>query len=255
VFLGGSGSSGSGGGKESSASKCPDDMAYIAGATFQMGSDEDDSSDNEVHQVKLSAFCMDKYEFTNADLKRLKKAVTDLGTGILWPPDPVSDFGGDDQPLVNVNWNEADAICKELGKALPTEAQWEHAAKTDRDCEYGTKSCNIDPTQADACFSPNGSDPKEATCEVGSTNKPNSFGLHDMSGNVWEWVADWYEDSYGAEAVADPTGPDSGTYKVLRGGSWFLYYHPFLRAAFRLSSAPDYRGNIIGFRCAASPQN
>jgi formylglycine-generating enzyme required for sulfatase activity len=220
-------------------------MVLIKGGTFNMGTDDPDpilANAKPVHSVTLSKdFCMDEHEFTNRD-----KGMS-VFAGFTWPPVyGDSNFTHDNQPLINVNWNEAKAICEKQGKRLPTEAEWEYAAKGGaNEYEYGTSDGSL--TDNNACWK------KTKTCDVMSY-QPNIFGLYDMSGNVWEWVSDWYGD-YKSTAVTDPTGPLSGTYRVFRGGSWGSVNPGFLRAAIRYYDYPGLRRYGIGFRCVAAPQD
>jgi formylglycine-generating enzyme required for sulfatase activity len=150
------------------------------------------------------------------------------------------------------------------GYRMPTEAEWEYACRAGTTTDYyWGKSCPItthaDTVAADsnAVWSNNSyalgsSSPDYGTHKVGS-KKPNAWGMYDMSGNVWEWVNDWYG-SYTAGSQTDPTGPTSaGTHRVLRGGGWNYYYDYYLRSAYRYGYGPAYRNYDIGFRLASRP--
>jgi formylglycine-generating enzyme required for sulfatase activity len=174
----------------------------------------------------------------------------------------------DAHPVVNVSWNDAVAFCKWLSKKegktyrLPTEAEWEYACRAGTTTRYYSgddpetlaKVANV----ADATFKATlpdwigtlkASDGYVFAAPVGQF-KPNSFGLYDMHGNAWQWCADWYDkDYYGKSPVVDPKGPDTGTVRVLRGGSW----HDgsiYVRSAVRDRNSPDYRDYNSGFRVA-----
>jgi formylglycine-generating enzyme len=176
----------------------------------------------------------------------------------------------DEHPVVNVTWNDAITFCEWLSRKegktyrLPTEAEWEYA------CRAGTRTrwyCGDEPKQlaevanvADATFQakfPGAtairvSDGHLFTAPVGRF-RPNGFGLHDMHGNVWEWCADWYAPEYYATSrVTDPAGSDSGTSRVLRGGSW-NHGPGESRSAVRTGIFPRGRGNVMGFRVARNP--
>jgi formylglycine-generating enzyme len=175
---------------------------------------------------------------------------------------------GDDQPVVNVSWNDAVAFCQWLSRKekiayrLPTEAEWEYACRAGSTTLY---SCGDDPeglatvanvsdATARETFSSwsgiSGRDGHVFPAPVGSF-QPNAFGLFDMHGNVWEWCRDWFGESYYAKSPEkDPGGPPTGTVRVFRGGSW--YDAPSLcRSAFRYWDVPTYRDYFLGFRVAA----
>ncbi|MGC8926285.1 MAG: formylglycine-generating enzyme family protein, partial [Calditerrivibrio sp.] len=151
--------------------------------------------------------------------------------------------GRGDHPINCVDWNQANAYCQWAGKQLPTEAQWEKAARgTDgRIYPWGN-----DWDASKACFN------QSSTCAVGSYPQGASpYGVMDMAGNVWDWCADWYDENYYASSPDhNPTGPDSGQYRVVRGGSWGLDITMRLRASYRWYSVPS--GGYVdfdGFRC------
>jgi len=178
----------------------------------------------------------------------------------------------DDHPVVDVSWNDAVAFCKWLSRKeghtyrLPTEAEWEYACRAGTTTRY---SSGDDPETlaeignvADATakgkfpdleYTIKASDGYLFTAPVGSF-KPNAFGLYDMHGNAYQWCADWYgRDYYAASPADDPTGPDSGNYRVLRGGSW--YRRPeWDRCAARNRLMPHFRFDDTGFRVARTQQ-
>jgi formylglycine-generating enzyme required for sulfatase activity len=170
-------------------------------------------------------------------------------------------------PMNCLDWNEAAAYCKWAGKRLPTEAEWEYAARGSGGYKYPWGNPEPSAERANACGREcvpmakrdldapwsamyDGSDGAEATANVGSYREGTSpFGVHDMAGNVWEWTADRYG-PYQQAAVKDPQGPDAGEYRVNRGGSWTTRDPSWIRAGNRDGSDPSSRFNDLGFRCA-----
>jgi formylglycine-generating enzyme required for sulfatase activity len=151
-----------------------------------------------------------------------------------------SSFKGPRLPVENVSWNEAQAFCRAVGMRLPTEAEWEYAARG------GNSAARYGPLDSVAWYSANS---ENKTHDVGE-KQANAYGLFDMLGNVWEWVADWYDEKYyGQSPAADPPGPVSGTALVLRGGSWGNPSRT-ARVSVRSRSGLKDRGSTIGFRCA-----
>lgn len=162
----------------------------------------------------------------------------------------VSSRNAPNQPVVGVNWNDAKAFADWAGERLPTEAEWE---KADRGGLVGKKYPWGDTlTNNDANFGgAGGKDKWDGTAPVGSF-APNGYGLYDMAGNVWEWCADWYDGNYYANSPkSNPTGPSSGQYKVLRGGSCDSS-DDYMRTAYRNYSDPGSTEYYLsfGFRCA-----
>jgi formylglycine-generating enzyme required for sulfatase activity/uncharacterized caspase-like protein len=214
-------------------------MVLVPAGEFTMGSNDYDD-EKPPHRVHLDGFFIDKYETTNVLYKRFMDA-TNRSAPSFWT---AAQWNGTSQPVVGVSWHDADAYCKWAGKRLPTEAEWEKAARgTDgRKYPWGEQ---WDSSRANA------ENKLGKTVPVGSyAGGLSPYGAHDMAGNVWEWVADRYEGSYYKQSPErNPQGPSSGTYRVLRGGSWGHYAFNS-RSAARDNHAPDYRFNYIGFRCA-----
>jgi formylglycine-generating enzyme required for sulfatase activity len=216
------------------------EMVLIPAGEFTMGG-TDDEDEKPVRRVHLDAFYIDKFETTNALYERFMRA-TGRSAPEYWTS---GSFNGASQPVVGVTWQDAEAYCAWAGKRLPTEAEWEKAARGTAGAKYPWGE-QWDATRANSNESKLG-----RTAPVGSyPSGVSPYGVHDMAGNVWEWVADWYrKDYYQRSPVRNPTGPDSGTLRVLRGGAW--YGNPFsLRTASRDGSSPGYRSSSVGFRCA-----
>jgi len=192
------------------------------------------------HPVTLSSFALYRYEVTNAQYEAFCKA-----TGHSRSRSFGSKFSQPKQPVVGVTWDDAVAYCKWAGARLPTEAEWEYAARgTDgRPYPWGVAR----PTAKHARY-----DETDGPLPVGSCPEGVSpFGCQDMAGNAWEWVADYYAyDYYQHSPENDPKGPEKGMRRVLRGGCWG--FPSELRATFRAYDKPGAAENYIGFRCAAA---
>jgi len=152
-----------------------------------------------------------------------------------------SHFIGEDLPVECVSWNDAKAFCKKIGALLPTEAQWEYAARG----KAGSTPSRYGELDRIAWHDGN----SQGTTNAVGQWEDNGFGLYDILGNVWEWTEDWYKGSYNGAALIDPKGPEKGTQKVLRGGSWFDYPR-YARASNRWRMEPTSHLYFIGFRCA-----
>ena len=214
-------------------------MVLIPAGSFDMGSGES-SDEQPVHTVYVDAFYMDEYEVTNAQYRKFMSA-TGHREPRYWDD---SDYNQPNQPVVGVDWNDAVAYARWAGRRLPTEAEWEYAA---RGGLSGRKYPWGDPiSTSQANYGSNVGKP----VPVGSYSA-NGYGLYDMAGNVYEWCSDWYdEDYYSSSPSRNPQGPSSGSYRVLRGGSWFnLPYH--LRVAYRNNYIPASAYDTYGFRCVS----
>ncbi len=159
-----------------------------------------------------------------------------------------SNFKGDTRPVEQVSWNDAQDFIRKLNEKestnryrLPTEAEWEFAARGGTQSR-GFKFAGSFNVGDVAVY---GANSGNETKTVGSKSA-NELGIFDMSGNVWEWCQDWYG-SYESGQVANPDGPASSQYRVLRGGSWVSYDY-FCRSALRYWDGPDHRGDVLGFR-------
>jgi len=215
-------------------------MVYVPAGEFEMGSEDGNPDEQPVHTVYLDPYWIDQTEVTNTQYKLCVQAETCEAPSGEYYND--SDYA--DHPVVGVDWYDANNYCTWAGRRLSTEAQWEKAARgTDaRTYPWGV---GIDCNKA-SYF-----DCKDITTPVGSHPEGASpYGALDMAGNVWEWVADWYDESYYRNSsTSNPTGPASGDYRILRGGAWDTYGRN-LRASYRFWYEEDLRFNSFGFRCA-----
>lgn len=219
-------------------------MLIPAGA-FTMGDDENSPR----RAMYLEAFYIDTYEVTVSRYVKFLQA-----TGNIRPPDAWQDVDPTKNgalPVVGVDWQDAGAYCRWAGKRLPTEAEWEKAARgTDgRQYPWGNEA----PSADRAHFGKSAANPvyTDGVASVGAHAVGKSYyGVHDLAGNVYEWVADWYAESFRRDDVRNPQGPANGIAKVLRGGGW---YDPpdRLIATRRMYASPDTRADDVGFRCAA----
>ena len=229
-------------------------MVYVPAGEFQMGSTEGDNDEAPVHTVALDAFWLDHTEVTNAQYQKCVAA----GDCEVSRCASNSDYNGAEQPVVCVSWHDAVAYCEWAGGRLLTEAEWEYAARGPEGLIYpwgntfdGTrlnfcdKSCTFDWANQSV------DDGYEFTAPVGSYPDGASWaGALDLAGNVWEWVADWYGD-YSSGRQVNPTGPQNGDCRVLRGGSWHGNENN-TRGANRDRSTPTDSDNSGGFRCGVS---
>jgi formylglycine-generating enzyme required for sulfatase activity len=230
-------------------------MALIPASEFQMGSLDGKDAEKPVHTVYVDAFYIDVYEVTSAQYKKFMGATKHPA------PDDWKDpnFNSPDQPVVGTTWFDATAYAQWAGKRLPTEAEWEKAARgglVGKRFPWGDEApdgtqCNFADKNTDYGWSnKNVNDDYQSTAPVGSF-PPNGYNLYGMAGNVWEWCADWWGLSYYAiSPEKNPKGPDSGVARVMRGGSW-VSNADSVRAAFRNYLSPALTGSLVGFRCAA----
>ncbi|MCG3157876.1 MAG: Hercynine oxygenase [bacterium] len=232
----------------------PEGMVLIPAGSFLMGSDDGASDEKPVHEVYVDAFYLDQYEVTVAQYQSYLRA-----TGRSNPENWDEQLQNPNRPVVYVSWEDATNYAQWAGKRLPTEAEWEYAARGGNTGMAGKPKYNypwgndISPTKAnydaDGSRQWNWDNAKRYLRNVGSFSA-NGYGLYDMAGNVWEWCADWYADHYYSKSPKqNPKGPATGDYRVLRGGSWNL--NPLnLRCAYRVRSFPSFRNFYMGFRCA-----
>ena len=215
----------------------------VPAGNFTMGDDEQ----SPLREIYLDAFYIDKHEVTVSRYAKFLQT-----TGGVRPPDrweEASAAGAMELPVIGVDWHDADAYCKWAGRRLPTEAEWEKAARgTDgRTYPWG----NDAPNSLRANFGQSSDNPyKGGLAAVGRQDAGSSpYGAQDLAGNAAEWVVDWFSESFMRGDVRNPKGPESGNGRVIRGGGW---YDPpaRLKSSSRMHANPDHRGDDVGFRCA-----
>jgi len=243
------------------------EMLLVPPGEFVMGKStgDDAAGSNELpaHEVKLTkAFYLGRYQVTQQQFAGIMKVNQSSFAKFVAPtvgalmedgytesqaqekvkswvaPPPASDAKGKEWPVELVSWGDCAAFCKKAGFRLPTEAEWEYA------CRAGTRTPRYGELDEIAWYS------SRETQAVG-TKQANALGLHDMLGNVYEWVNDWYGD-YSADAQTNPQGPSSGAYRVLRGGYWYVN-RSLCRASGRYGNGPEYSYGLVGFRVARTP--
>jgi formylglycine-generating enzyme required for sulfatase activity len=213
-------------------------MVLVPEGEFIMGSNSGETDEKPRRRVFLDGFYIDKYPVTN---KRFRMA------GMTPKDDYGSEFNSAGQPVVGVTWDQSRDYCSNVGKRLPTEAEWEKAARgTDgRKYPWGNSW-----DSSKLIWGQNSGDKTRAVDRSYNTHK-SPYGAVDMAGNVWEWVQNWYGEKYYRNAPKrNPKGPDSGNARVLRGGSWLNNYTWNFLAAFRDWGNPEVWIDDRGFRCA-----
>lgn len=224
------------------------ELIHVPAGSFTMGTDG--GEDNPAHSVSLAGFFIDQFEITNA------RYLACVEAGCCTPPQYDGSYTGrqpyygnpdfDNYPVIFITWHQAQEYCENLGKSLPTEAQWEMAARGDDGRRYPWGDDSATSARVNYNTPINGD-----TQEVG-THSPgaSAFGAEDMAGNVWEWVSDWYDpDYYGSSPADDPAGPDNGIARVARGGG-FASHGTEISTYFRGSYHPMEAFSTLGFRCA-----
>lgn len=215
----------------------------ISAGTFMMGCSPGDTDchaeEKPVHRVNITRpFEMGKFQVAQAEYE----AVMNINP---------SNFKGANLPVEHVSWEDAQRFCEAMNSKgdgyryrLPTEAEWEYAARA------GDTSSRYGALLQVAWFRDN----SDGTTHPVGEKRPNTFGLYDTLGNVWEWVQDWYGiTSYSHREESDPKGPDKGEYRVSRGGSWRGVVRGHARVSARYILKPNTRSMVVGFRCVREP--
>jgi formylglycine-generating enzyme required for sulfatase activity len=252
-------------------------LARIPAGDFMMGAADGDENERPVHRVHVSEFFIGRFPVTHDEYARFVQATghqtpgvgslplvamggrdalfRDLAAPYVWGQEPPPGRGS--HPVVLVRFDDAVAYCRwltgEIGRAvrLPTEAEWERAARGGIDGQQYPWGDELDASQCN--FLPDPAVKRQRGTRPTGMYPPNAFGLYDMCGNVWEWVSDWYAaDYYVRSESRDPTGPETGTMRLVRGGSWVNADALLLRCAYRHSVPPDTYAHSIGFRIACS---
>jgi len=231
-------------------------MVLVPAGEFTMGSNEGSSHDKPEHKVFLDAYYMDMYEVTVGHYAKFLEA-----TGMNPPPmwTTMDQPAYQNHPVVNVDWQDANNYCRWAGKRLPTEAEWEKAARGTDGRIYPWGNDPPDPRRAN--YGKEKWNKHAALLPAGQLKDGKSpYGIYDLAGNVWEWVSDWYDpDYYPTSPSRNPQGPESGKYKVLRGGSWDFAPEDLRSSRRDLNipsstdyDSPAYQNFNSGFRCATN---
>jgi formylglycine-generating enzyme required for sulfatase activity len=254
------------------------DLARIPAGDFLMGAADAEEDERPVHRVYISEFFIGRFPVTQDEYARFVRATgypapavrglplvagggrdglfKELAAPYVWdhsePP-----AGRGNHPIVLVRYDDAVEYCKWLTDVaarpfrLPTEAEWEKAARAGAEGSRYPWGDDIDESRCN--FLANPADKRQRGTRPTGTYPPNAYGLYDVAGNVWEWVSDWYSpDFYGSGEVRDPRGPASGNMRIVRGGSWVNADVTMLRCAYRHKVPPDTYAYSVGFRVAST---
>ena len=257
------------------------EMVFIKGGEFQMGTNDGMPYESPVHAVEVKSFWMDVHEVTVAEFAEFVRRTNyrteaeQLGwSGVFnleteeWEaiknadwryPEGIVSVAEQNEPVTQISWNDANAYAKWAGKRLPSEAEWEFAARGGLVGKKYSWGDELRPNGKPVANWWQGSFPNRNTAEDGFTMRapvksfaPNNYGLFDMAGNVWEWCADWYADDYYENSPRrNPVGASVGDERVIRGGSWMCAenFCTNYRVAGRSHATPDSAMNNLGFRC------
>ena len=233
-------------------------MVLVAEGPFTMGADQGPTDESPAHRVYLSAYYIDCYEVSNAHFSAFLDAVGTEADSLLDLADvnvefyrqldhiALKDSARANHPVVEVSWYGAEAYCRWAGLRLPTEAEWEKAARGTTDLRRYPWGDESDPARAH--YGRRDGWTAAVDSYPGGTSP---YGVYNMAGNAWEWVADWYDRFYYFRTPErDPTGPSRGQYRVLRGGAW-IYKANNVRVTARSGNYPSATSGTTGFRCAA----
>jgi formylglycine-generating enzyme len=253
-------------------------LARIPAGDFLMGASDAEADQRPVHRVTVGEFFMGRFPVTNDEYDRFVRATghrapsiddlpaiasgpleavfRDLAAPYVWRdgrPPP----GHANHPVVLVRYDDAVAYCAWSSEAtrrivrLPTEAEWEKAARGGAEGQRYPWGDEFDPARCS--YLSDASAKRQRGTRPTGTYPPNAYGICDMIGNVWEWVSDWYDAGYyGQEQQRDPGGPPTGTLRVVRGGSWVTDDIAMLRLSYRHKVPPDTYAYSVGFRIACS---
>jgi sulfatase modifying factor 1 len=229
-------------------------LMLIPEGEFLMGSDDGYPSERPAHRVFVSPFYIARTLVTNSQYRSF---VLETGYAAPYMDDPRAEWanwdrdsknfpaGRETHPVVLTSWIDASAYCEWAGTRLATEAEWEKAARGRLDGKlfpWGDEEISHELANYDN---------QDGTTPVG-VYPPNGYGLYDMVGNAWEWVADYYDPKYYSRSpMRDPRGPEQGSSRVLRGGSWLLFAR-YCRVSYRFRNSPNFHASLIGFRVARS---
>ena len=216
-------------------------MMRVPAGYLLKGFQDSDRDQRPLHKVYLDAYWIDQKEATNA---QYQLCVMEGICGNSHETEYFKDTTYNNHPVIYVSWVEAQIFCEWVGKRLPTESEWEKAARGNDGQRYPWGDRKPNPNLL------NFNDTKNGTTEVGRYPQGVSlYGALDMAGNVWEWTSDWYDPIYYKNSpTRNPQGPLNGTRRVLRGGSWFSLTELIVRSSFRKASLPDTRNYSTGFR-------
>jgi formylglycine-generating enzyme required for sulfatase activity len=253
-------------------------LARMPAGEFLMGASDAEEDERPVHRVYVSEFFIGRFPVTHDEYARFIRATgypapairglplvtagghdsvfKELAAPYVWnagEPPP----GHGSHPVVLIRYDDAMAYCRWLSEStgcvvrLPTEAEWEKAARGGTEGQRYPWGNDIDPSRGN--FLLKGMAKRQRGTRPTGTYPPNAYGLYDMTGNVWEWVADWYgSDYYAASEARDPRGPESGNMRLVRGGSWVNEDVDMLRCAYRHKVPPDTYAYSLGFRIVCS---
>jgi len=227
-------------------------MAFVEEGAFIMGSNDGEPNERPIHTVYLDSYWIDQTEVTNK-MYRLCMTVgrcdPPLADGFIAPSDHYTDPTRVSFPITYVSWENAKVYCEWAGRRLPTEAEWEKAARgfDGRMYPWGNQEPNAELLNYN---NNNGGLTKVGKFPLGAS----PYGVLDMAGNAWEWVYDWYSENYFNSPANNPTGPTNGEWRIARGGAFFQGASE-VRPMFRNFVSPSYRqSGDFGFRCAADAQ-